>query len=82
MDFRPKDEDQLAWDLLKVAARARVNVEVAAYRNRRVNEILAELWPAFRAYLDGEEIPAIDPVYSNWIMDAVNGPSYPRELVS
>jgi hypothetical protein len=82
MDFKAKDEDQLAWDLLKAATRAKVNVEVAAYRNRRVNEILEELWPAFRAYLNGEEIGAIDPMYENWVMDAVNGPSYPRELVS
>lgn len=69
--FTPKTEDELAWDLVKAAARAKVNLEVAAYRNRRVNEILAELWPAFQASLNGETVLEIDPDYAAWVQDAL-----------
>ena len=71
MDFTPKTEDELAWDLVKAAVRAKVNLEVAAYRNRRVNEILGELWPAFQASLNGEEILQIEPDYGTWVADAL-----------
>jgi hypothetical protein len=71
ISFTPKTEDELRWDLVKAAARAKVNLEVAAYRNRRVNEILAELWPAFQASLNGEEILEIEPDYAEWVRDAL-----------
>lgn len=71
MDFTPKTEEELAWDLVKAAVRSRVNLEVAAYRNRRVNEILAELWPAFQASLNGEDILEIDPEYETWVAGAL-----------
>lgn len=69
--FRSKTEDELAWDLVKAAVRARVNLEVSSYRNRRVNEMLTELWPAFQASLSGETILEIDPEYETWISDAI-----------
>jgi hypothetical protein len=71
LDFTPKTEEELAWDLVKSAVRAKVNLEVAAYRNRRVNEILAELWPAFQASLNGETILEIEPDYGTWVADAI-----------
>ena len=76
MQFTPKTEDQLAWDLVKTAVRAKVAVEVANYRNRRVNEMLGELWPAFEAALMGDSFAEIDPEYQSWVLDALNGPAY------
>jgi hypothetical protein len=71
MNFTPKTEEQLAWDFLKAAVRAKVGLEVAAYRNRRVNDELGELWPAFRAALAGEVILEVDPETETWVRDAV-----------
>jgi len=71
MSFTPKTEEQLAWDLVKAAVRARVNLEVANYRNRRINDILAELWPAFEAALMGETVLELDPEYETWIQSAL-----------
>ena len=68
--FTEKTEEQLAWDLIKAAVRAKVNLEIAAYRNRRVNEMLTELWPLFEASLNGEEVLTIDPEFHSWIRDA------------
>lgn len=69
--FTPKTEEELAWDLVKAAVRAKVALEVAAYRNRRVNEILGELWPAFQESLNGETILEIEPDYASWVADAI-----------
>ena len=69
--FRSKTEDELAWDLIKAAVRSKVNLEVAAYRNRRVNEMLSELWPAYQASLSGETILEIEPEFETWITDAI-----------
>lgn len=70
MNFTPKTEEQLAWDLVKAGVRAQVGLEVAEYRNRRVNERLSELWPAFRAALSGEVMLELDPEVETWIGDA------------
>lgn len=71
-NFTPKTEEALAWDLVKAAVRSKVNLEVHAYRNRRVNEILAELWPQFHASLSGETVLAVEPEYETWITDAIS----------
>ena len=69
--FSPKSEEQLAWDLVKAAVRNQVNLETFAYRNRRINEILSEVWPAFQASLSGEEVLEIDPEYATWVTEAL-----------
>jgi hypothetical protein len=71
--YTRKTEEQLAWDLIKAAARAKVNLETAAYRNRRMNDLLSELWPLFEASLAGEELLTIDPEFDAWVRDAVAG---------
>ena len=68
--FVEKSEEQLAWDLIKAVVSAKVGLEVAAHRNRRKNELLAELWPLFEASLNGEEVLTIDPEFDSWIRDA------------
>lgn len=69
--FTPKTEEQLSWDLIKACARGKANLEVAAYRNRRINEILSEVWPAFQASLAGEEVLELNPEYAEWVKDAL-----------
>lgn len=71
LGYRPKTEEELAWDLVKATVTAAVNLEVAAYRLRRRDEMLSELWPAFQASLNGETVLAIDPERERWISDAV-----------
>lgn len=71
LGYQPKSEEQKAWDLVKAAVTARVNLEVAAYRIRRRDELLGSLWPEFSAALNGEEILSIDPEFSTWIGDAI-----------
>lgn len=79
MNFTPKSEDQLAWDLIKIMVRGKVGVEVAEYRNRRVNDLLGEIWPAFRASLNGETALEIDPQFETWIADALGAVEAGRE---
>lgn len=75
MSFRPKTEDQLAWDLVKAAVTAQINLEVAGYRNRRRNELLGQLWPEFQASLNGETILELEPEYARWVSDAIGAAS-------
>lgn len=78
--FKPKSEEALAWDLVKFAVRSKVNLEVAEYRNRRVNEMLGELWPAFQAALSGEVLLEIEPEMETWVRDSIGAIDAPSRV--
>lgn len=71
MSYRPKTEDQLRWDMVKATVNAVVGLEVAAYRNRRKDELLSQLWPEFQAALQGETVLELDPQQERWVRDAL-----------
>jgi hypothetical protein len=69
--YRVKDEIDLRWNALRRAATARVDLETKAYRERRLNEVLAQLWSQFAAGLDRGEVLELEPQYEQWIHDAL-----------
>lgn len=43
------------WNAIKKFVAARINLEVAIYREKRTNELLDELWPQFESALQSTE---------------------------
>lgn len=63
----------MAWNALRRAATARVDLEVKTYRERRLNEVLSELWTKFAAGLNTGEVLELTPEYEQWVEDSLRG---------
>lgn len=69
LGHRTKGEEELAWNAIKKVVHARINLEVAVYREKRVNELLDELWPQFEAAMNAGELKEAD--FGAWLKAAV-----------
>jgi hypothetical protein len=69
--YKPKNEVDLAWNAIKQVVNAKVNMEVAIYRERRKNDLLSEIWPQFKDALTSGEILELETESSNWVRDAL-----------
>ena len=70
--YREKDEVDLRWNAIRRAATARVDLEVKTYREKRLNDVLSQLWRTFSAALSQGDIVELEPEYEQWVADAVN----------
>ena len=70
--YRTKDEVDLRWNAIRRAATARVDLEVKTYRERRLNEVLSELWTTFSRALSAGDVVELEPEYEQWVKDAVH----------
>jgi hypothetical protein len=70
--YRTKDEVDLRWNAVRRAATARIDLETKAWRERRLNEVLSELWTNFAEGINQGEILELEPEYEQWIADALN----------
>lgn len=70
--YREKDEVDLAWNAIRRAATARVDLEVKTYRERRLNEVLGELWRTFSRSLSQGDVLELEPEYEQWVKDALS----------
>lgn len=70
--YRTKDEVDLRWNAMRRAATARIDLETRAWRERRLNEVLGELWTKFAAGINQGEVLELEPEYEQWIADALN----------
>lgn len=70
--YREKDEVDLAWNAIRRAATARVDLEVKTYRERRLNEVLGQLWHTFSRALSMGEVLELEPEYEVWVKDALD----------
>lgn len=71
--YRQKDEVDLRWNAIRRAATARIDLEVKTYRERRLNEVLSELWTKFAAGLHSGQLLELEPEYEQWIEDSLTG---------
>ena len=69
--YRTKDEVDLRWNAIRRAATARVDLEVKTYREKRLNDVLTELWTTFSRALSEGDIVELEPEYEQWVKDAV-----------
>jgi len=70
--YRTKDEVDLRWNAIRRAATARVDLEVKTYREKRLNDVLSELWTTFSRALSQGDIVELEPEYEQWVKDALN----------
>jgi hypothetical protein len=70
--YRTKDEVDLRWNAIRRAATARVDLEVKTYREKRLNDVLSELWTTFSRALSQGDVVELEPEYEQWVKDALN----------
>jgi hypothetical protein len=70
--YRTKDEVDLRWNAIRRAATARIDLETKAWRERRLNEVLSELWEKFAAGINQGEVLELEPEYEQWIADSLD----------
>lgn len=70
--YREKDEVDLRWNAIRRAATARIDLEVKTYREKRLNDVLSQLWNTFAVALSQGDIVELEPEYEQWVADAVN----------
>ena len=70
--YRTKDEVDLRWNAIRRAATARVDLEVKTYREKRLNDVLTQLWTTFSRALGEGDIVELEPEYEKWVSDALD----------
>lgn len=66
-----KSETDLRWNAIRRAATARIDLETKTWRERRLNEVLDNLWQQFSAALNRGDLVELEPEYEIWVRDAV-----------
>jgi len=70
--YRTKDEVDLRWNAIRRAATARVDLEVKTYREKRLNDVLSQLWTTFSHALGEGTLTELEPEYEQWVADSLN----------
>lgn len=70
--YRTKDSVDLTWNAIRRAATARVRLETKAWEERRLNDVLSELWNRFEAGLHRGDVQELEEDYGQWVKDALD----------
>ena len=70
-NFRPKEDKDFAWNAIKRAATAEIDLELRTKREKRIDAALRELWPLFLAGLNAGQLKTANPNYKAWVKDAL-----------
>jgi hypothetical protein len=69
--YRLKSDEEMAWNVVRRAATARIRLEAAAWMERRLNDILPELQLQFRQLLQTGVLPQLEAEYETWLDSAI-----------
>ena len=70
--YRLKTDEEMAWNAVRRAARARIRLEAAAWEEKRQNDILPGLQVEFHKKLSGGNLPEIEADYEAWLEISLN----------
>jgi predicted RNA-binding protein Jag len=70
--YRGKDSTDLAWNAIRRAITAKVDLEVKTWREHRLDQELTDAWSKFAQALSRGEVLELDPVHESWIKDALS----------
>ena len=73
--YRTKDPVDLAWNALRRAATARLDMKYRTLREEELNQVLSQLWTKFSLALGRGELVELEPEYEQWIRDALPRPA-------
>lgn len=65
--YRLKSDEEMAWNAVRRAATARVSLEAAAWKERRLNDILPGLQVEFHKMLQTGNLPELEVEYEEWV---------------
>lgn len=72
--YRQKDSVDLAWNQLRRAATARIDLKYRTLRENELNDVLSQLWGKFEQSLGSGELIELEPEYEQWVRDALPMP--------
>lgn len=76
--YRPKSGEELAWNTIRRAATAKVQLEAAAWKEKRLNDILPELQQQFQRMMSAGNLPELEADYEKWVEDAFAAAQRPQ----
>lgn len=65
--YRVKSDEEMAWNAIRRAATAKVHLEAAAWKEKRLNDLLPGLQVEFRKMLQKGELPELEVEYEEWV---------------
>lgn len=70
--YRNKDEVDLRWNAIRRRITKELDVQIANWREQALNHLLTEAWTRYTAQLESGEVRALEPVYSQFVKDALD----------
>ena len=69
--YRMKSTEELAWNAVRRAVTARIHLEAAAWKEKRLNDELPGLQVQFQRALNAGSLPELEADYEKWVEDAL-----------
>jgi hypothetical protein len=69
--YRLKSEEEMAWNAVRRAASAKIHLEAAAWKEKRLNDILPALQVEFQKTLNSGSLPELEADHEKWVEDAI-----------
>lgn len=79
--YRPKSEDEMAWNAVRRAATAKFRLEAAAWLEKRLNDALPGLQVEFQKAVNSGNLPELEAEFETWVADAMEASKH-RALIS
>ena len=76
--YRLKSEEEMAWNAIRRAVAARVHLEAAAWKEKRLNDLLPSLQVEFQRTLNAGNLPELEADYEQWVEDALTSAKRPK----
>ena len=70
--YRSKDEVDLRWNQIRRRITKELDVQIANWREAALNHLLGEAWTEYARGLESGEVRVLEPVYSQFVKDALD----------
>lgn len=70
--YRTKDEVDLAWNDTRRRITNELDIQIKAWRERALNELLGNAWEEFKGALVSGEVLELEPTYTQFVREALD----------
>lgn len=70
--YRTKDEVDLAWNDARRRITNELDLQLKAWRERTLNELLGKAWEEFKNALVAGEVLELEPTYTQFVQEALD----------
>jgi hypothetical protein len=69
--YRQKDQADLAWNKIRRRITRELDMQVADFREKALNDLLSAAWTQFAASLSSGDVLELEPDYEAWVERAL-----------